>query len=68
MIESSITINAQFQGDRVRGNHAHTCPTCSEHVPCDDVCSTGLLDPIDGLELGAFVECDDCKRRASRNV
>lgn len=48
-----------------KGGHVHTCPECSEHVPCEDAC--GCFEDMrleDGTERGGFVVCDVCTERA----
>lgn len=49
----------------LRGNHVHTCPECSTHVPCEDAC--GCFEDMrldDGTERGGFVICDECSALA----
>lgn len=56
----------------LRGNHVHTCPECSTHVPCQDAC--GCFEDMrldDGRERGGFVVCDQCQevtKEASEDV
>lgn len=62
---SDITlINMQDRRPPVlRGNHVHTCPECSTHVPCEDAC--GCFEDMrldDGTERGGFVICEECRR------
>lgn len=63
-----MTINMQSRARPLEliGGHAHTCPTCHEHVPCEDRCAVEpdlVLD--DGTERGAFVECALCTDSAT---
>jgi hypothetical protein len=56
-----LVIEMQSYPDLVTGRHAHSCPTCYEHVACEDRCSVELdLTLDDGTLRGAYLECDAC--------
>lgn len=50
--------------DDMHGGHAHTCPECHEHVPCEQTCAVEPdLTLDDGTPRGGYVVCIECTAR-----